>query len=310
MICLRALGCLDLDLGNADGAASSLRPRVLALLALLLGSRAAAISRDKVVAYLWPDSDTEHARNSLKQALFTLRHCLGRAIVQSCCGGLRLDHALVACDVWEFEHDQATCGGSVAAAHLVLRAWLGVPDDILWASSHLDVELAVRHVWVALRVVIAGVAASALVVSASGPRVDIAQTLRANVVSSGWMRVATTGSFDFSPALELTLTNTGRCGIGPIELNAMFADRDPDGRSRGAAFAFGIGSEGLGPGATSRVLLLRVHSDYRDLLVRLRRPFIVPAFVPVAASARLFARYEGRWTYLAELPIPPEVLSE
>jgi DNA-binding SARP family transcriptional activator len=92
---------------------------VLALLALLLGSGAAAISRDKVLAYLWPDSDTEHARNSLKQALYTLRHCLGRAIVQSCCGGLRLDRSLIACDVWEF--DAAIADGRIDTAAELYR---------------------------------------------------------------------------------------------------------------------------------------------------------------------------------------------
>jgi DNA-binding SARP family transcriptional activator len=119
MICLKALGGLDLDFGNLGRVASSLRPRVLALLALLLGSGAAAISRDKVLAYLWPDSDTEHARNSLKQALYTLRHCLGRAIVQSCCGGLRLDRSLIACDVWEFE--AAIADGRLDAAAELYR---------------------------------------------------------------------------------------------------------------------------------------------------------------------------------------------
>jgi DNA-binding SARP family transcriptional activator len=103
MIRLQALGGLDLDLGNAGRGAPQLRPRVLALLALLLGTRSRAISRDKVLAYLWPDSDTDHARNSLKQALFALRHRLGRSIVHPWCGGLRLDPSMVGCDVWEFE---------------------------------------------------------------------------------------------------------------------------------------------------------------------------------------------------------------
>jgi DNA-binding SARP family transcriptional activator len=119
MIRLQALGGLDLDVGNAGRFAPSLRPRVLALLALLLGAGTRAISRDKVLAYLWPNSDSDHARNSLKQALFTIRHHLGPSIVQSCCGGLRLDRSLVACDVWEFE--QAICAARLDAAAALYR---------------------------------------------------------------------------------------------------------------------------------------------------------------------------------------------
>ena len=119
MIRLQAFGGLNLDVGHVGVVAPSVRPRVLALVALLLGPRAGALSRDKVLAYLWPDSDTDHARNSLKQALFTLRQCLGRAIVQSCCGGIRLDRSLVHCDVWEFE--EAICAGRLEHAAELYR---------------------------------------------------------------------------------------------------------------------------------------------------------------------------------------------
>jgi DNA-binding SARP family transcriptional activator len=119
MIRLHALGGLDVVLSHAGSAAPTLRPRVLALLSLLLGTGARTVTRDKVLAYLWPDSDTNHARNSLKQALFTLRHCLGPAIVQSWCGGLRLDRNLVWCDAWVFE--EAICAGRLESAAELYR---------------------------------------------------------------------------------------------------------------------------------------------------------------------------------------------
>jgi DNA-binding SARP family transcriptional activator len=119
MIRLQAFGGLNLDVGHVGVVVPSVRPRVLALLALLLGPRAGALSRDKVLAYLWPDSDIDHARNSLKQALFTLRQCLGRAIVQPCYGGIRLDRSLVHCDVWEFE--EAICAGRLERAAELYR---------------------------------------------------------------------------------------------------------------------------------------------------------------------------------------------
>jgi hypothetical protein len=47
------------------------------------------ISRDKLLAYLWPDSDSVHARNSLKQALFSLRHALDCRLLISSSGFFR-----------------------------------------------------------------------------------------------------------------------------------------------------------------------------------------------------------------------------
>lgn len=49
--------------------------KTLALLALLAASRR-GISRDKLIAFLWPESDAEHARNALKQACHALRRDL------------------------------------------------------------------------------------------------------------------------------------------------------------------------------------------------------------------------------------------
>jgi DNA-binding SARP family transcriptional activator/tetratricopeptide (TPR) repeat protein len=102
MIRLRTLGGFGLELDGADSTSSSVRPRVLALLALLAGHRQ-GLSRDKVLVYLWPESDTAHARNSLKQALFSLRHVVARPIVISASGLLRLEPSEVDVDLWELE---------------------------------------------------------------------------------------------------------------------------------------------------------------------------------------------------------------
>lgn len=102
MIRLRTLGGFGLYLDGADSTASSVRPRVLALLALLAGHRP-GLSRDKLLAYLWPDSDTAHARNSLKQALFSLRRVVARPMVVSASGLLRLDPSEVDVDLWGLE---------------------------------------------------------------------------------------------------------------------------------------------------------------------------------------------------------------
>jgi serine/threonine-protein kinase len=103
MIGLRTFGGFDVDLNGAHSRATGFRPRILALLGLLIRHGPRGISRDKILAYLWPDSDTDHARNSLKQALFALRHGFSGPIVPWSCGLLRLNPQLVEVDLWSFE---------------------------------------------------------------------------------------------------------------------------------------------------------------------------------------------------------------
>lgn len=76
MLHLATLGGLILESDGGPLAGAALRPRPLALLALVACAGLRGITRDKVMAYLWPDSDVGHARNCLKQTLFALRHDL------------------------------------------------------------------------------------------------------------------------------------------------------------------------------------------------------------------------------------------
>ncbi len=103
MIRLRVLGGFSLLIDRTGAPVSGLRPRVLALLTLLVGHRSEGISRDKLLAYLWPDSDSVHARNSLKQALFSLRHAFDCWLLINGSGFLRLECSAAEADLWEFE---------------------------------------------------------------------------------------------------------------------------------------------------------------------------------------------------------------
>jgi DNA-binding SARP family transcriptional activator len=104
MLHLKMLGGLALegDQGLLTGAAA--RPRSLALLALIASTGSHGMSRDKVMSYLWPESDTGHARNCLKQALFALRHQLQDDLLTTGASVLRLAPCAVGVDCWEFEH--------------------------------------------------------------------------------------------------------------------------------------------------------------------------------------------------------------
>ena len=134
MVGLRTLGGFDVDVG-AHGRAVGFRPRVIALLTLLIGHGARGISRDKILAYLWPESDTGHARNSLKQALFSVRHGFSDPVVLWGPGLLRLNPEVVEVDSWLFE--SAIDTGREAAA---VRLYRGPFLDGFYLSGLAEFE--------------------------------------------------------------------------------------------------------------------------------------------------------------------------
>jgi DNA-binding SARP family transcriptional activator len=90
---------LETDEGPVRGLAGQ-RKR-LAFLALLAGGSDRGLSRDKLLAYLWPESDAAQGRNSLSQLLYGLRRELGvDAIVGD--GELRLNPQIVDSDIARF----------------------------------------------------------------------------------------------------------------------------------------------------------------------------------------------------------------
>jgi DNA-binding SARP family transcriptional activator len=119
MLCLRTLGGLGIERDDQPLPSPGLRRRVCALLALLAGHDPPGISRDKLLAYLWPESDTGHARNNLKQALYSLRQTLGMTLVDCTGGPLRLDPAHITIDHWRFE--AALARGDEAEAAAIYR---------------------------------------------------------------------------------------------------------------------------------------------------------------------------------------------
>lgn len=102
---------LQRESGSTDGPAS--RPRPLALLALLAASGPLGLARDKCLVYLWPESDTRRARNSLHQTLHAIRTDLGPDIIDSG-PPLRLQPDQISVDLWEFE--DALAAGDIDAA--------------------------------------------------------------------------------------------------------------------------------------------------------------------------------------------------
>jgi DNA-binding SARP family transcriptional activator len=119
MFTLQLLGSASLD--GPDGPVTgraALRQRV-ALLALLAVEHPRPLSRDKLLAYLWPESRTADARHLLRESLYILRSALGDDSVLGTGDGLRLNPERMSCDVWEF--GAALARGDLESAVRVYR---------------------------------------------------------------------------------------------------------------------------------------------------------------------------------------------
>jgi serine/threonine-protein kinase len=125
MIALRLLGPVDLrgHDGRVLGAVLA-QPKRLALLAYLTAATPNGFhSRDTLLAVLWPESDQEHARAALRQAVYVLRRALGDDAVIACGDAvLGVDLEKVWCDVVAF--DEAADAGDAEKALELYRGEL------------------------------------------------------------------------------------------------------------------------------------------------------------------------------------------
>src|SRR5687768_3936623 len=80
----------------------------------LLATCARPMSRDKLIALLWPEGDEEHGRNSLKTNVYELRKLIGEHAIRTTGDQLSIDSSVVSCDVWDFE--AAIASGDFAKA--------------------------------------------------------------------------------------------------------------------------------------------------------------------------------------------------
>src|SRR3989454_2110783 len=103
MLELRTFGGLSIKDHGAPITGAATQRKTLALLALLAAAGKNGLSRDKLIAYLWPESDAERGRNLLKQACFALRRDLREPELFLGSTELRLNASVVTSDVQGFE---------------------------------------------------------------------------------------------------------------------------------------------------------------------------------------------------------------
>jgi DNA-binding SARP family transcriptional activator len=117
------MGGLTLYVGGEATTGATTQRRRLALLALLAIARDRGLSRDKIQAYFWPESDSEHARHGLNQLLYFQRHRLAVGDLFLGKKTPRLNPAMTTCDVWEFE-DALGAGAHEEAVRLYTGPFL------------------------------------------------------------------------------------------------------------------------------------------------------------------------------------------
>jgi TolB-like protein/DNA-binding SARP family transcriptional activator len=121
----------------------------IALLALLALSPDGALGREKLLGYLWPERESEHARLLLNQAVYNLRKALGDEAILSDGDGLRLNLELVRADVAEFD-DAMRRGDHAAAVRLYGGPFLdgfslGEAPEFDWWADRERQRLASAH---------------------------------------------------------------------------------------------------------------------------------------------------------------------
>lgn len=100
---LRTFGAVYLERDDSPlGGAHSQRRR-LALLAYLAAADGAQITREKLIALLWPESDEASGRHSLSQLLYALRHDLGPDAIAVDPETVRLNAAALPSDLHTFD---------------------------------------------------------------------------------------------------------------------------------------------------------------------------------------------------------------
>jgi len=109
MFLLKLLGGLSLHSGSVRVPSAAQQKRRLGLLAVIAIGGERGLSRDRIQAYLWPESSTERSPHALDQLVYATRSALGVDPISSTGRELHLDRAVIDTDVRAFSeavHDE------------------------------------------------------------------------------------------------------------------------------------------------------------------------------------------------------------
>lgn len=150
--------------------------------------------------------------------------------------------------------------------------------------------------------------------AACTPPLDLTKDIAIVDVTSGWydagiVKDAEGDKNRLVPAISFSLKNTtADKTIRGVQINAVYRRVVEKDMEWGTTWVYGIGSDGLKPGATTKLLVLRGDRAYLGLQPRLQmlqnRDF-------VDATVDVMAKYDAQqWTKLGTFPITRQLLTQ
>ena len=138
MLRLRTFGGLKVE-NSAGDANLSMRPRQLALLAIVAAAGKTGIGREKAVGILWADSSPQSARHALSQTLYGLKRELAADVIPAT-PVLHLDSSKIESDVGQFREAIAAhdwkAASELYSGPFLEGFYLGeAPDFERWSES-------------------------------------------------------------------------------------------------------------------------------------------------------------------------------
>ncbi len=106
-VSLRLFGGVSLERNGRPVSGRATQRRRLGVLGLLAAAPTGQVSRDRLIALLWPEAGTEAARHLLTGAVYELRKALGEDAIISRGDELGLNSDVVSCDSIGFERNLA-----------------------------------------------------------------------------------------------------------------------------------------------------------------------------------------------------------
>src|SRR5687767_8169964 len=100
---LKLFGGISIETEDGPLTGRAVQRRRLALLTLLATARTRDVSRDRLIAYLWPDADAENGRRFLSDSVYRINQALGGDVIVAVGDELRLDAQRLPSDLGEFE---------------------------------------------------------------------------------------------------------------------------------------------------------------------------------------------------------------
>src|SRR5688500_5164020 len=100
---LNVFGGLSIATEGGPLTGRAVQRRRLALLALLAAARSRGMSRDKLIALLWPSADAETGRHYLSDSVYRVNKAMGGDVIVATGDDLQLDPQRLPTDLAEFE---------------------------------------------------------------------------------------------------------------------------------------------------------------------------------------------------------------